>query len=558
MTYSFNLIDERWIPCLTPDGERVELGLQDTLVRARELREIRGDTPLETASLHRLLLVVLHRVFGPRNRSNWIKMWRKHHEGFDPSALGSYLQRWHHRFDLFDQEHPFFQIADESQLGKCDTVNKMVPQLTPDATLFGHTLSDVDRGAKLTAAEAARALITNQNYGLGYRQFVDAPCAKGTVFMIQGATLIETLLLNLVRYPVEDGERASTSDDAPAWELDNAFDVVIDGVQHSRDAIEQTRGGRRQLRYEYHFPLGQLDYMTWHNRKIKLFPEGPKDSIIVRSIAWAPGMRLDGEVIDPMQHYTRTPDGWRVYSLKPERSLWRDLDTFLRFSRTSNEVQGIACIAWVAALARREPRLIEKTYLLSAFGMAKDTAKLLYLRHETTPLPTDLLRKEGLLGQLTRALQIAEHSSSSVRRATFVLAWLILSPDAGTTGFSRDLIDAKMAKGRTRQSRDEEAKRIYKLSESWGVERYYWSDLEVHFHRLIQNLPDAPEQALQTWRDQVRRAATAAFNQAERHAGSDGRTMRAAAVARQRFYIGLAAAIGKVGKTNPTEGGDKA
>jgi CRISPR system Cascade subunit CasA len=558
MTYSFNLVDKPWIPCLAPDGEGVELGLRDTLVQAHKLREIHGDTPLETVALYRLLLVVLHRVFGPRDSSIWIKMWRKRREGFDSSMLDNYLQHWHHRFDLFDQEHPFFQVADESQLGKRDTVNKMIPQLTPDATLFGHTLNDEDRGAKLTVAEAARALITNQNYGLGYRQFVDAPCAKGTVFVIQGTTLIETLLLNLVRYPVENGECASTSNDAPAWEQDKVFDVVIDGVQHSRDAIEQTRGGRRQLRYEYHFPLGQLDYMTWHNRKTKLFPEGPKDNIVVRSIAWAPGMRLDNEVTDSMQYYTREKEGWRVYSLKPERSLWRDLDTLLRFYKTSNETRGIISIAWLATLARQEPQLIARTYLLSAFGMAKDTAKLFYLRHEITPLPTDLLRKEELLGQLTRALQIAERSYSSIRRATFVLAWLILSPDAGTMDFKQDRIDAKIAKGKTKQSRDEEAKRIYKLAKSWGVERYYWSDLEVHFHRLIQNLPDAPQQALQTWRDQVRRAATAAFNQAERYAGSDGRTMRAVAVARQRFNIGLAAAVGKVSETNPMEGGDQA
>lgn len=110
MTYSFNLIEKPWIPCLTFDGERVELGLQDSLVQAHELREIYGDTPLETAALYRLLLVVLHRVFGPRNSSDWIKMWRRRQQGFDSSALDAYLQHWHHRFDLFDQEHPFFQV----------------------------------------------------------------------------------------------------------------------------------------------------------------------------------------------------------------------------------------------------------------------------------------------------------------------------------------------------------------------------------------------------------------------------------------------------------------
>ena len=66
MTISFNLIDEPWIPCIL-DGTRVELGLRDVLAQAQQLREIRGDSPLETASLHRLLLAVLHRIFGPKS-----------------------------------------------------------------------------------------------------------------------------------------------------------------------------------------------------------------------------------------------------------------------------------------------------------------------------------------------------------------------------------------------------------------------------------------------------------------------------------------------------------
>lgn len=164
MTYSFNLIDKPWIPCLTLAGGREEFGIRDVLVQAHELREIRGDTPLETASLYRLLLAILHRILGPESASSWQRLWQKREQGFDVSDIDRYLQCWYHRFDLFDSEHPFFQVADESQLGECDTVNKMIPQLTPDATLFGHTLNDKERGAILTAAEAARALITNQNY----------------------------------------------------------------------------------------------------------------------------------------------------------------------------------------------------------------------------------------------------------------------------------------------------------------------------------------------------------------------------------------------------------
>jgi hypothetical protein len=194
-----------------------------------------------------------------------------------------------------------------------------------------------------------------------------------------------------------------------------------------------------------------------------------------------------------------------------------------------------------------------------ALGIAKSQARLDFLRSESLPLPIDFLKHPDHMGELSRALEVAESCALAIREASFVSAWLVLYPTTSAEAFETPVkINTKIKAGSWKQSEDEEAKRIYKLSESWGAERYYWSDLEVHFHRLIQDLPESPDQALQTWRDQVRRAATSAFRQAEKYAGSDSRTIRAAAVARQRFYIGLAAVIGKVSKTNRTEGGDEA
>ena len=60
MATSFNLCDEPWLPCIRLDGRAVELGLYDMLMQAHTLRELLGETPLETAALHRLLLAVLH------------------------------------------------------------------------------------------------------------------------------------------------------------------------------------------------------------------------------------------------------------------------------------------------------------------------------------------------------------------------------------------------------------------------------------------------------------------------------------------------------------------
>ena len=51
MTYSFNLIDQPWIPCTMPDGSHTELSLQDTLLQAHEIREIFDQSPLVTVRI---------------------------------------------------------------------------------------------------------------------------------------------------------------------------------------------------------------------------------------------------------------------------------------------------------------------------------------------------------------------------------------------------------------------------------------------------------------------------------------------------------------------------
>ena len=48
----YNLIDEKWIPVRFPDGSRDELGIRDTLLRAKEIATIEDPSPLVVAALH--------------------------------------------------------------------------------------------------------------------------------------------------------------------------------------------------------------------------------------------------------------------------------------------------------------------------------------------------------------------------------------------------------------------------------------------------------------------------------------------------------------------------
>jgi CRISPR system Cascade subunit CasA len=550
MSISFNLIDQRWIPCLRDDGTRDDLSLHDALTQAHQLREIRGDTPLETAALHRLLLAVLHRVFGPKDRAAWFALWKRKDVGFEVAPLENYLKTWRHKFDLFDERHPFLQIADEEQLGDEDTVNKMVLHLTADATLFQHTLNSPVGGAELTSPQAARALLTVQAFALGYQLFVDGPCAKGAVFFIWGDSLYETLVLNLSRYPEEDGDYQSTSDDAPAWEIDSPFKVKFEGKTISRDAsVVKGTSGKQRPKFDGHTPLGQLDYLTWHNRKIKLLPEITPNGIVVRQMAWAPGMRLADEITDPMQtHLAVEGRGWVALAFNTDKALWRDSGTLLRIADDPKKYRPIKAVKWLSLISRFEPTIFPKTLRLSSFGMVKNRASLDFMRAETLPLPLEFLMNKDCVSDLSTALELAEKTGKLLNRCAFLLAWLIFTPSTPDVKFDesnknfdeQELIDGKFARGKNDKSKDREAQQAYQLFSSFGVERVYWSQLEAHFQRLIQDLPSQPEAAAEKWRGHLRRVARAAFSQAVAYAGTDRRAQRAIVKAEEQFRFGLA------------------
>jgi len=83
----------------------------------------------------------------------------------------------------------------------------------------------------------------------------------------------------------------------------------------------------------------------------------------------------------------------------------------------------------------------------------------------------------------------------------------------------------------------------------------YWSQLEVHFHRLIQGLPINPKVAKEKWRSHLKRTAQAAFNQAIAYAGADRRAQRAIVKAEEQFRFGLAQIL-NINQSDTLTGGE--
>lgn len=503
MNPKFDLLESAWVPCIAVDGSIIELGLRDALAQAHELRELAGESPLVTAALHRLLLAVLHRVFGPATPGEWGVLWQAGR--WDDVALDKYLYRWRGRFDLFDPQHPFYQASDDRVKPK--SVATLVQDIASgnNPTLFDHHTED--QGFALAPAQAARALIAAHVFGLSGTcnpklglYFSDGPCARGVIFLVEGETLFETQALNLLRYPSET-VMPQYANDRPSWEMDDPF-TPARSVAH-----------------------GYLDYLTWQSRRIVLMPEAAASGVVVRQMTTAPGLRLDRAVADPMKYYRRDEKrGPLVVRFNEHRALWRDSAALLQLEASGYLPPRV--FDWLATLVDRGYLEASQTRRYLALGMANDRAGVHFCRTERMPLPLAYLQDEKLVEHLQEALEMADSCGRQLWGATRTLARFVLSPQS----------DAESA-------RQPAPKDLQALTRQWAVERRYWSRLEIPFRETMEALPKAPEQALSDWRGILLRTAREAFGQVADNLGHGPGALKAVVRATDQLVAGLARAL---------------
>ena len=173
MNSYFNLIDEPWIPCYFIEHNKPQnVNLLQVFLNARNIREINALSPLETISMYRLLLVILHSIFrGPKNKKEWYLLWS---DGWLEKVVRSYFDSYYNRFYLFDKHHPFYQVP--NLLSKDDN-KKLGMDYSPiigltfdkasgnNQTLWDHNIDDQKNLVSLSTA--AKWLVTQQTFNLG-------------------------------------------------------------------------------------------------------------------------------------------------------------------------------------------------------------------------------------------------------------------------------------------------------------------------------------------------------------------------------------------------------
>jgi CRISPR system Cascade subunit CasA len=424
-------------------------------------------------------------------------------------AVNAYLDKWRHRFDLFDAERPFYQSPDDRMRTKSTISLSLERASGNNPTLFDHHTEK--GGETLTPAQAARILITAQAYGLtglsGVQgvTFTDAPCASGIIFLIEGDNLKQTFLLNMIQYPPDnDHFSVYTNKDKPAWEMDDPF--TLDRAN----------------------PFGYLDYLTWQNRRILFHPEPSEGGTVIRTMTMGPALRYDPSLLDPMKHYRPHKKlGHVAVSWNENRIFWRDSASFFTFH---DDERPPATFKWLRELIFAE-RILDPHFLYRcrAIGISKRQAKVFFFREERLPLHSAYLVDEQLVGKLEIALEKTNTLAFDLVQSARLMGMLQQLPVVEDNGWQKQWQRLNVnAKGR-----------ISDWIAHTGMERNYWAGLDIPFQAFIIDLAHNQEKALVDWDNQLRMSAQAAFERVDEYAGKGVRSFKAIARGQRYFNYRL-------------------
>ena len=264
----FNLIDEPWISVITDyKGTTKLVGLREFFQNAESYIDFAGDMPTQDFAVMRFILAILHTVFSRYDADGkpyemvklnekmqqvenvdeeyeeeyedalmetWENLWQA---GKFLKIVIDYLESWHDRFYLFDDEYPFYQVrADEVDGLKLNmanptgisgkNINRLISESGNKIALFSPKFAHKNNKEILTPDEVVRWLITFQSYtGLSDKVIFGKEkykASKGWLFDLGGVflssdNLYKTLILNLVLVNTSNTDY-NTNIQKPAWE----------------------------------------------------------------------------------------------------------------------------------------------------------------------------------------------------------------------------------------------------------------------------------------------------------------------------------------------------
>ena len=348
----FNLCNEPWIPVLYVSGQTQEVSLKQLFDESNSIRKIHsGDATTDVAILGVAVVIFFRAVL--ENKEEYGELYREPKKWIQNISLGGseqlyfvqdYLKKYQDRFNLFDAERPFMQVADlHTSKGEVKPVSRLV--LDSESEYF--SMRAEQALTSLSYAEAARYLVTVQAYdysgiksgavgdprvkgGRGYPIGVGWYGATGKI-IIHGENLIETLLYCIDYEQLLNVEKVKGKSHRIALQDKSVWERELPDTAAPR---AYKGGDPTKYKDEPAPAVGMCEILTWQSRRVRLFPENGRVTgvLVSNGDKW-----FDRNTYtDPLTAYrfsknqsTQTNPVWMPKAHSAERTLWRGVDALL-------------------------------------------------------------------------------------------------------------------------------------------------------------------------------------------------------------------------------------
>ncbi len=255
MKKTYNVLDEPWIPVKYLNGKKSILSLIDVLEQADKIEDIlppvfRNDTVyIYYVGMIRLLTTIIEAAYYKKETKYASKNLKYldvlNEQGLNSEAVKNYLEKYHDRFDVLSETHPFLQnINLKPELETADHSNNAFLTWNPMAPsennfIFGRTRRQIEGSKNNTSILSQYQIVKEEfvhmliylatigNYPAATVSLESSLGKKISTFaVIKGRNLKETILANILPLdessrPLEDNEIP----DMPVWEMENIHDI---------------------------------------------------------------------------------------------------------------------------------------------------------------------------------------------------------------------------------------------------------------------------------------------------------------------------------------------
>ena len=348
----FNLCNEPWIPVLYVSGQTQEVSLKQLFDESNSIRKIHsGDATTDVAILGVAVVIFFRAVL--ENKEEYGELYREPKKWIQNISSGGseqlyfvqgYLKKYQDRFNLFDAERPFMQVADlHTSKGEVKPVSRLV--LDSESEYF--SMRAEQALTSLSYAEAARYLVTVQAYdysgiksgavgdprvkgGKGYPLGVGWYGTTGKI-IVHGENLIETLLYCIDYEQLLNVEKVKGKSHRIALQDKSVWERELPDTAAPR---AYKGGDPTKYKDEPAPAAGMCEILTWQSRRVRLFPENGRVTgvLVSNGDKW-----FDRNTYtDPLTAYrfsknqsTQTNPVWMPKAHSAERTLWRGVDALL-------------------------------------------------------------------------------------------------------------------------------------------------------------------------------------------------------------------------------------